>query len=342
MLITYCPGFRPLEGFTLRQSVGCGSFGEVYFAVSDGGKKVALKLLRGAETRVNSRQPDLVHLCDLRTDRQGGRWIVIDDVYAAGVSLYEMLAGCHPFEGEPAGDASKNHRPPAADLSKIPDAWVPVVARALAQGPRGPPRHHGRTGRCLPGRGSSDRQAAPAGARTAASGRCRACSRLREPPDAPACRGWTVRLDGAGGGVRGADVAAVGGAGPFRREEGPPGRVHADHRLRVDGGRVLVGAGAARIWSGRLGKPWQRRLVMLGMGGLVGVLSLSLTARWPEGIYYIYLDDPRTWEQILPVLRSSKVHPLIYFAAAFFALRWWRMADRYRRHGSAFCPCWPP
>ena len=36
-------GERPLNGYTIRRGVGQGGFGEVYFAVSDGGREVALK-----------------------------------------------------------------------------------------------------------------------------------------------------------------------------------------------------------------------------------------------------------------------------------------------------------
>ena len=47
MKFSYRSGQRPLDGYTLKRGVGQGAFGEVYFAVSDGGKEVALKMLRG-------------------------------------------------------------------------------------------------------------------------------------------------------------------------------------------------------------------------------------------------------------------------------------------------------
>ncbi len=46
MRITYPSGSTPLEGYTLKRGVGRGGFGEVYFALSDAGKEVALKLIR--------------------------------------------------------------------------------------------------------------------------------------------------------------------------------------------------------------------------------------------------------------------------------------------------------
>ena len=76
MKFTYRSGQRPLDGYTIKRGVGQGGFGEVYFAVSDGGKEVALKLLRvhsDAELRgishcLNLKHPNLVHLYDLRED----------------------------------------------------------------------------------------------------------------------------------------------------------------------------------------------------------------------------------------------------------------------------------
>ena len=62
---------------------GQGGFGEVYFAVSDGGKEVALKLihghgdteLRGITNCMNLKHPNLVHLYDLRaTPRATAGW----------------------------------------------------------------------------------------------------------------------------------------------------------------------------------------------------------------------------------------------------------------------------
>ena len=38
-------GARPLEGYTIKRAIGRGGFGEVYYATSDAGKEVALKLI---------------------------------------------------------------------------------------------------------------------------------------------------------------------------------------------------------------------------------------------------------------------------------------------------------
>ena len=47
MKFTCTSGQKPLDGYTIKRGVGSGGFGEVYYALSDGGKEVALKLVRG-------------------------------------------------------------------------------------------------------------------------------------------------------------------------------------------------------------------------------------------------------------------------------------------------------
>ena len=43
MKFSYPSGSKPLEGYTIKRGIGIGGFGEVYFALSDAGKEVALK-----------------------------------------------------------------------------------------------------------------------------------------------------------------------------------------------------------------------------------------------------------------------------------------------------------
>src|SRR6266849_5947869 len=101
MRFTYSSGQRPLEGYTLKRGVGTGGFGEVYYGVSDGGKEVALKLVRGnqdVELRgvaqcLNLKHPNLVALFDLKTDNHGDHWVVME--YIAGESLSTVLSR-HP------------------------------------------------------------------------------------------------------------------------------------------------------------------------------------------------------------------------------------------------------
>ncbi len=102
MKFTYGSGQRPLDGYTLKRGIGKGGFGEVYFALSDGGKEVALKLLRGGNSDIelrgvvqclNLKHPNLVALYDLRTDSHGDTWVVME--YVSGEPLNVVLSR-HP------------------------------------------------------------------------------------------------------------------------------------------------------------------------------------------------------------------------------------------------------
>src|SRR5438270_6856368 len=101
MKFTFGSGQKPLDGYTIKRGVGKGGFGEVYFAISDGGKEVALKLVRGdreIEMRgmsqcLNLKHPNLVSLFDIRPDAHGDQWVVME--YIAGESLSTVLAR-HP------------------------------------------------------------------------------------------------------------------------------------------------------------------------------------------------------------------------------------------------------
>ncbi len=102
---TYPSGSRPLEGYTIKRGVGRGGFGEVYFALSDAGKEVALKLIRrnldvevrGVTHCLNLKHPNLIALYDIRTDEHDDRWVVME--FVAGESLEDAIER-HP-EGMP-------------------------------------------------------------------------------------------------------------------------------------------------------------------------------------------------------------------------------------------------
>src|SRR5262245_27624917 len=98
MRFTYSSGQRVLDGYVIKRGIGRGGFGEVFYAVSDGGKEVALKLVRGDNLDVelrgmaqclNLKHPNLLALYDLRTDAQGDHWVVME--YISGESLANVL-----------------------------------------------------------------------------------------------------------------------------------------------------------------------------------------------------------------------------------------------------------
>jgi hypothetical protein len=95
MKFAYRTGQRPLVGYTIKRGIGRGGFGEVYFAVSDGGKEVALKVLndneevelRGVAQCLNLKHPHLVSLYDLRRDAEGNNWVVMEHVAGEPLSV---------------------------------------------------------------------------------------------------------------------------------------------------------------------------------------------------------------------------------------------------------------
>ncbi len=97
MAYTYRHGDRPLEGFTVQRAVGRGGFGEVYYAVSDGGREVALKYLRdnpdvelrGVTHCMNLSSPHLVKIFDVKKNADGEYFIVME--YIEGPSLRDLL-----------------------------------------------------------------------------------------------------------------------------------------------------------------------------------------------------------------------------------------------------------
>ncbi|MCA9137307.1 MAG: serine/threonine protein kinase, partial [Planctomycetales bacterium] len=97
MSFTFTPGSQPLPPYTIRRGVGVGGFGEVYFAVSQAGKEVALKRvqrnldieLRGVSQCLNLKHPNLVALFDICRDTDGGSWVVME--YVSGANLRDVL-----------------------------------------------------------------------------------------------------------------------------------------------------------------------------------------------------------------------------------------------------------
>ncbi len=97
MKFTYASGSKTLAGYTIKRGIGRGGFGEVYYATSDAGKDVALKLiqrsldveLRGVTQCLNLKNPHLIEIYDIRESESGETWIVME--YVSGGSLEDVL-----------------------------------------------------------------------------------------------------------------------------------------------------------------------------------------------------------------------------------------------------------
>ena len=119
----YSGGDRPLDGFTIEYGLGRGGFGEVYFAKSDAGREVALKViqnyedieLRGVSHCMNLKSPHLVTIFDVKNDATGRPWVVME--YVAGPCLKDLLdeADAQFVNGETSAESNvageeKRHR----------------------------------------------------------------------------------------------------------------------------------------------------------------------------------------------------------------------------------------
>lgn len=97
MKFTFAPESRPLDGYTIKRAIHRGGFGEVYYALSDAGKEVALKLLnnnldveiRGVSQCLNLKHPNLVTIFDIRKDADDDHWVVME--FVSGRGLYETM-----------------------------------------------------------------------------------------------------------------------------------------------------------------------------------------------------------------------------------------------------------
>jgi len=94
---TYKYGDRPLDGITIQRAVGRGGFGEVYYAVADSGKQIAVKYLRenpevelrGIAQVMNLKSPNLITIYDVRNGPEGEPFVIME--YVGGPSLRELM-----------------------------------------------------------------------------------------------------------------------------------------------------------------------------------------------------------------------------------------------------------
>ncbi len=97
MAFSFKHGDRPIEGYEIKRGLGRGGFGEVYYAISDGGREVALKYLhsfqeielRGVSHCINMKSPNLVSIFDVVKNDDGECFVIMEHI--SGPSLRDML-----------------------------------------------------------------------------------------------------------------------------------------------------------------------------------------------------------------------------------------------------------
>ena len=132
----YSNGDQPLEGYTIKRGIGVGGFGEVYFAISDAGKEVALKKiqrnldieLRGVRQCLNLKHINLIALWDIKTTDEGECWVVME--YVPGESLRDVV-NRYP-EGMPLDEVHQWFVSAAAGVGYLHDKGI--VHRDLKPG----------------------------------------------------------------------------------------------------------------------------------------------------------------------------------------------------------------
>jgi serine/threonine protein kinase len=93
----YQHGDRPLDGYTIEHGLGRGGFGEVYYAISDSGRQVALKAiqnyedveLRGIRHCMNLKSPHLVSIFDVKRNDDDQPFVIME--FVSGPSLRRLL-----------------------------------------------------------------------------------------------------------------------------------------------------------------------------------------------------------------------------------------------------------
>jgi hypothetical protein len=94
---TFRHGDRPIDGITIQRAIGRGGFGEVYYAVTDAGKEVAVKYLRdnaevelrGIAHVMNLSSPHLIKIFDVRRNESDEPFVLME--YVSGPSLRDVL-----------------------------------------------------------------------------------------------------------------------------------------------------------------------------------------------------------------------------------------------------------
>jgi hypothetical protein len=298
------------------------------------------KFISGSQRTAQTQSVGTVHY--MAPEISTGNYNRQIDIYAAGIILYEMLTGRVPFEGESAGEILMKHLTSPPDLSKVPEPFVGIVGKALAKNPAHRYATLAEMAKIVEAVGQ-EAEATPASAVPALVS---PGGRKPLPLDAIPTVLPAVSLRGQVGELCGSMALAAIFAGMATMLWSASGSLKelsdigsAFYLTVATCWAVLV---PAKFWATARGDGWTRRIVMMGLGTLVG-----LTALWLDGRQIPFLDPPAVLET--PSVASSGSLSLAngfveastyvsYFALAFFAVRWWKMADRRRSQRFSFGP----
>jgi hypothetical protein len=300
------------------------------------------KFISGSQRTAQTQSVGTVHY--MAPEISTGNYNKQIDIYAAGIILYEMLTGRVPFEGESAGEILMKHLTSPPDLSRLPREYQPVVGKALAKNPAHRYASMAEMARAVEAAG---KQALPEAQPVQPARPVVVVAPLPKPPPEPvlavlpavSLRGQVAELCGSLAlTALFAAMATTVLAAVTRMSD--PMQIGTNFFLTVAAcWAVLI---PAKFWANQRGSSWGRRMVMMAAGVGVGLAALWLNG-WTPSVPLA--EDP---DNVPSVVRSAAVVPgaglpdvagyLSYFGLAFFAVRWWKMADRRRTQWFSFAP----
>jgi hypothetical protein len=305
------------------------------------------KFISGSQRTAQTQSVGTVHY--MAPEISTGNYNKQVDIYAAGIILYEMLTGRVPFEGESAGEILMKHLTSPPDLGKVPREYVAIVAKALAKNPAHRYASMGEMARAVEALGAPEARPAAIPIRPLpAIPVARRPAKAEEPipvVNAVPLPSWRAVVSELCGSLALATLFAVLAAMLWAAV------ARVNDWTEIGTGFFLTVAACwailvpAKVWSrlGGKGDGWARRISMLVVGGLIGAGALWLEGWSPVAAV---TDGPREASQptVLPAVFGSEgglaeaAGYLCYFALAFFALRWWRLAERRRAHRFSLGP----
>jgi peptidoglycan/LPS O-acetylase OafA/YrhL len=229
------------------------------------------------------------------------------------------------------------------EMSKVPGEWVGIISRALSKNPAHRYANMAEMARDVETVGQPGSR--PAGARGPVSpggkgevGRVRAAT--PEPmtalPAVPARQAvmelsWSMSVTVAFAALATALWAAL-------RQEQYQDWTHLSSMFFLTVAAAWAILIPAKMWTERRGDSWTRRIVMLGLGGLVGLLACWLDGWAPGRAWRFEEISTEASVRLFPRNVALEASYFSYYALAFFALRWWRMTSRRRPQRFSFAP----
>jgi hypothetical protein len=259
------------------------------------------------------------------------------DTYAAGVILYEMLTGRVPFDGESSGEILMKHLTTPPDLSKVPAEYIPILAKALAKNPAQRYASMTEMARAVEALGPEPVRA-PAAAAVPHPPRPVRTPQPQEPilTALPAVTGRARAMELCGSLSMAVLFTALGTI--LWQAIGPK---HVLTELSTVFFLTVMACWAvlvpSKLWAEKRGDSWSRRLVLLVLGGVVGLVGWWLDG-WSVGLAPVDRDVGTSLLSFVPPRGVTEAAYFSYYALAFFALRWWRMTSRRRSQRFSFAP----